>query len=136
MKQLKLSIKPKQEPAEGQRLHSSGYSIKINDWELGRGVTSFRLEMPAEEKPKITITAIPDVMEIDATVIADIQSLRSEETPNYKDDEQQKAFLEDLLSYSKLLKNNDFHSKIIISADGVYLEQTKEFHPLDETQLD
>ena len=136
MKQLKLSIKPKQEPTEGQRLHSSGYSIKINDWELGRGVTSFRLEMPAEEKPKITITAIPDVMEIDATVIADIQSLRSEETSNYKDYEQQKAFLEDLLSYSKLLKNNDFHSKIIISADGVYLEQTKEFHPLDETQLD
>ena len=136
MKQLKLSIKPKKEPTEGQCLHSSGYSIKINDWELGRGVTSFRLEMPAEEKPKITITAIPDVMEIDATVIADIQSLRSEETPNYKDDEQQKAFLEDLLTYSELLKNNDFHSKIIISADGVYLEQTKEFHPLDETQLD
>ena len=136
MKQLKLSIKPKQEPTEGQSLNSLGYSVKINDWELGRGVTGFRLEMPANGKPKITITAIPDVMEIDATVIAEIQSLQSEETPNYKDDEQQKAFLEDLLSYSKLLKNNDFHSKIIISADGVYLEQTKEFHPLDETQLD
>ena len=136
MKQLKLSIKPKQEPTEGQRLHSSGYSIKINDWELGRGVTSFRLEMPASGKPKITITAIPDVMEIDATVIAEIQKLQSEETSNYKDDEQQKAFLEDLLTYSKMLKNNDFHSKIIISADGVYLEQTKEFHPLDETLLD
>lgn len=136
MKQLKLSIKPKQEPTEDQSLNSSGYSVKINDWELGRGVIDFKLEMPADKKPKITITAIPDVMEIDATVIADIQSLQSEETPNYKDDEQQKAFLEDLLSYSKLLKNNDFHSKIIISADGVYLEQTKEFHPLDETQLD
>ena len=136
MKQLKLSIKPKQEPTECQSLNSSGYSVKINDWELGRGVTDFKLEMPASGKPKITITAFPNVMEIDATVIADIQSLQSEETPNYKDDEQQKAFLEDLLSYSKLLKNNDFHSKIIISADGVYLEQTKEFHPLDETQLD
>lgn len=136
MKQLKLSIKPKQEPTEGQSLNSSGYSVKINDWELGRGVTGFRLEMPADKKPKITITAIPDVIEIDVTVIADIQSLQSEETSNYKDDEQQKAFLEDLLSYSKLLKNNDFHSKIIISADGVYLEQTKEFHPLDETLLD
>ena len=136
MKQLKLSIKPKHEPTEGQRLHSSGYSIKINDWELGRGVTSFRLEMPADKKPKITITAIPDVMEIDATVIAEIQKLQSEEISNYKDNEQQKAFLEDLLTYSKLLKKNDFHSKIIISADGVYLEQTKEFHPLDETLLD
>lgn len=44
--------------------------------------------------------------------------------------------LKDLLIYSKELKNNDFHSKIIISADGVYLEQTKEFHLLDETLLD
>ena len=39
MKGLKLSIKPKREPSEGQSLNSSGYSIKINDWELGRGVT-------------------------------------------------------------------------------------------------
>lgn len=133
MKQLKLSINPKQEPTEGQSLNSSGYSVKINDWELGRGVIDFKLEMTADKKPKITITAIPDVIEIDATVIAEIQSLQSEETSNYKDDEQQKAFLEDLLTYSKVLKNNDFHSKIIISADGVYLEQTKEFQPLDET---
>lgn len=136
MKQLKLSIKPKQEPTEGQSLNSSGYSVKINDWELGRGVTDFKLEMPADKKPKITITAIPDVIEIDATVIADIQNLQHEETSNYKDDEQQKDILENLLIYSKELKQNDFHSKIIISADGVYLEQTKEFHPLDETLLD
>lgn len=78
MKQLKLSIKPKLEPTDGQCLRSSGYSVKINDWELGRGVTGFRLEMPAGEKPKITITAIPDIMEIDATVIAEIQKLQSE----------------------------------------------------------
>lgn len=78
MKQLKLSIKPKQEPTEGQCLRSSGYSVKINDWELGQGVIDFKLEMPADKKPKITITAIPDVMEIDATVIADIQNLQSE----------------------------------------------------------
>lgn len=78
MKQLKLSIKPKQEPTEGQSLNSSGYSVKINDWELGRGVIDFKLEMPADKKPKITITAIPDVMEIDATVIAGFQKLQSE----------------------------------------------------------
>ncbi|VMF13392.1 Uncharacterised protein [Streptococcus pneumoniae] len=78
MKQLKLSIKPKQEPNDDQCLRSSGYSVKINDWELGRGVIDFKLEMPADKKPKITITAIPDVMEIDATVIADIQNLQSE----------------------------------------------------------
>lgn len=136
MKQLKLSIKPKQEPTEGQSLNSSGYSVKINDWELGRGVMDFKLEMPADKKPKITITAIPDVIKIDAIAIADIQSLQSKETSNYKGDEQQKDILENLLIYSKELKQNDFHSKIIISADGVHLEQTKEFHPLDETLLD
>lgn len=63
MKQLKLSIKPKQEPTEGQSLNSSGYSVKINDWELGRGITNFKLEMPADGKPKATVTFTPDVIE-------------------------------------------------------------------------
>ena len=69
MKQLKLSIKPKQEPTEGQSLNSSGYSVKINDWELGRGVTGFRLEMPANGKPKITIDFIPDIIETNGVVV-------------------------------------------------------------------
>lgn len=69
MKQLKLSIKPKQEPTEGQSLNSSGYSVKINDWELGRGVTGFRLEMPANGKPKITIDFTPDVIETNGVVV-------------------------------------------------------------------
>lgn len=53
MKQLKLSIKPKREPNEGQSLNSSGYSIKINDWELGYGVTDFKLEMSAGKNQKL-----------------------------------------------------------------------------------
>nr|DAS20480.1 MAG TPA: hypothetical protein [Caudoviricetes sp.] len=69
MKQLKLSIKPKQEPTEGQSLNSSGYSVKINDWELGRGVTGFRLEMPADGKPKITIDFTPDIIETNGVVV-------------------------------------------------------------------
>nr|DAT03174.1 MAG TPA: hypothetical protein [Caudoviricetes sp.] len=69
MKQLKLSIKPKQEPTEGQRLHSSGYSVKINDWELGRGVIDFKLEMPADKKPKATVTFTPDVIETNGVVV-------------------------------------------------------------------
>lgn len=76
MKQLKLSIKPKQEPTEGQSLNSSGYSVKINDWELGRGVTGFRLEMPANGKPKITIDFTPDILEID-NVAVDLQILEA-----------------------------------------------------------
>lgn len=65
MKRLKLSIEPKYEPSEGQCLNSSGYSIKINDWELGRGVTDFKLEMSADKKPKAVITFIPDIIDID-----------------------------------------------------------------------
>jgi len=69
MKQLKLSIKPKQEPTEGQSLNSSGYSVKINDWELGRGVTDFKLEMSADKKPKATVTFTPDVIETNGMVV-------------------------------------------------------------------
>ena len=76
MKQLKLSIKPKQEPTEGQSLNSSGYSVKINDWELGRGVTGFRLEMPADGKPKITIDFTPDIIETNGVAV-DLQILEA-----------------------------------------------------------
>ena len=65
MEQLKVSIKPKQEPTDGQCLRSSGYSVKIDDWELGRGVTDFKLEMSADKKPKATVTFTPDVIDVD-----------------------------------------------------------------------
>ena len=68
MKRLKLSIEPKYEPSEGQCLNSSGYSIKINDWELGRGVTDFKLEMSADKKPKATVTFTPDVIDADEMI--------------------------------------------------------------------
>ncbi|WP_164683861.1 hypothetical protein [Streptococcus hyointestinalis] len=77
MKQLKVSVKPKFEPADGQALRSAGYSVKINDWELGRGVTDFTLEMPAGKKPKATITFNPDIVDIEVTA-ASIQTLVSE----------------------------------------------------------
>lgn len=76
MKQLKLSIKPKQEPAEGQSLNSSGYSVKINDWELGRRVTDFKLEMSADKKPKATVTFTPDILEVN-NVAVDLQILEA-----------------------------------------------------------
>lgn len=72
MNELKVSVKPKQEPTEGQCLKSSGYSIKINDWELGRGVTDFKLEMSADKKPKATVTFTPDILEVD-NVAMDLQ---------------------------------------------------------------
>jgi len=76
---LKLSIKPKQEPTEGQSLNSSGYSVKINDWELGRGVTDFKLEMSADKKPKATVTFTPDVIDVDEMMaVVGVQTLLSE----------------------------------------------------------
>ena len=76
MNELKLSVKPKQEPTEGQCLKSSGYAIKINDWELGRGVTDFKLEMSADKKPKATVTFTPDILEVD-NVAVDLQILEA-----------------------------------------------------------
>jgi hypothetical protein len=79
MKQLKLNIKPKQEPTEDQSLNSSGYSIKINDWELGRGVTDFKLEMSADKKPKATVTFTPDVIDVDEMMaVVGVQTSLSE----------------------------------------------------------
>ncbi|WP_155962199.1 hypothetical protein [Streptococcus ruminantium] len=79
MEQLKLSIKPKYEPSNGQCLNSSGYSVKVNDWELGQGVTDFRLEMPAGKKPKATITFTPDVIDVDEMMaLVEVQTSLSE----------------------------------------------------------
>ncbi|HGH9308642.1 TPA: hypothetical protein ACJO2V_000975 [Streptococcus pyogenes] len=79
MEQLKVSIKPKQEPTEGQCLRSSGYLVKIDDWELGRGVTDFKLEMSADKKPKATVTFTPDVIDVDEMMaVVGVQTLLSE----------------------------------------------------------
>ena len=77
MNELKVSVKRKQqEPTEGQCLRSSGYSVKINDWELGRGITDFKLEMSADKKPKATVTFTPDILEVD-NVAVDLQILEA-----------------------------------------------------------
>ena len=79
MQHLKLTIKPKYEPTEGECLNSSGYSVKINDWELGRGVTNFRLEMSADKKPKATITFTPDIVDVsEMMAVVEVQNLLSE----------------------------------------------------------
>lgn len=79
MEKLKVSIKPKYDPPKGQCLLSSGYSIVVNDWELGRGVTDFKLEMPAGQKPKATITFTPDILDVDEMIAkVEVQTLLSE----------------------------------------------------------
>ena len=83
--------------------------------------------------------AIDRLSEIEVKVTANcVRSSKAEETKSYKANKRKRQMtnLDRLLDCAEYLKKNDFHSKIIISADGVYLEQTKEFHPLDETLLD
>lgn len=60
---LVLSIKPRNESVNAD--HSADYQFKLNDWELGRGVTKTTLEMDANSKPKLIIECHPDVVEID-----------------------------------------------------------------------
>ena len=89
----------------------------------------------AEELQK----AIDRLGEIEVKVTADcVRSSKAEEPTSYKANKRkrQMTHLDRLLDCAEYLKKNDFHSKIVISADGVYLEQTKEFYPLDETLLD
>ena len=82
-KPLKLTIKSKdgKNPVavfQGQEMQqtrrSSQYNVTIGNWTLGHGVTDFTLEMPADQKPKATITFNPDIIDIDVTV-AGIQTL-------------------------------------------------------------
>lgn len=67
-KSLKVTIKPKTQPTEGQVLSQKGYTVMIGDWELGRGVIDFKLEMPAGQKPIATVTFEPNLVDIDVAV--------------------------------------------------------------------
>lgn len=86
MNPLKITIRPKEDrnPVlnfEGQELQqawrSSGYNIQVGEWILGRGVESFTLEMPADKRPKATITFNPDIVDIEV-IAAGVQTLLSE----------------------------------------------------------
>ncbi|MGT2866630.1 hypothetical protein [Streptococcus fryi] len=86
MKSLKITIKPKDDKNPvlnlgGKELQqswlSSGYNIQIGEWTLGRGVSEFRLEMPANKRPTATIVFNPDVVDIE-TIATGGQILWSE----------------------------------------------------------
>lgn len=76
MKSLKVTIRPKVEkppvmiggkeyPAQ---LRSTEHEVVVGDWVLGRGVIDFSLSMPANKRPKATITFYPESVDIDAMV--------------------------------------------------------------------
>lgn len=86
-KLLKLTIKPKENACNvidfhgekiPQTLRSSSYNVQIDNWTLDRGVSDFTLEMIADEKPKITITAYPDVLDIDVMALVGLNILQVE----------------------------------------------------------
>ena len=83
--------------------------------------------------------AINRLSEIKIEATADyVRGSKPEETRSYKGNKRkrQMTHLDRLLDHAKYLKRNDLHAKIIVSADGVYLEKTEGFYPLDETPLD
>lgn len=58
--------------------------------------------------------AIDRLSEMEVNATADyVRSSKAEETTNYQDDKQQKAFLEDLLTYSKALKKKIFIQRLL-----------------------
>ena len=58
--------------------------------------------------------AIDRLSEMEVNATADyVRSSKAEETTNYQDDKQQKAFLEDLLTYSKALKKMIFIQRLL-----------------------
>lgn len=44
--------------------------------------------------------------------------------------------VEQLLKGSEFIAKNCIHDRIVITVEGVKLEEMKEFHPADETLLD
>ena len=65
---LVLSIKSREED-KGERKLSNHYDVKLNDWDLGRGITKLNLDMPANGIPKLTIECFIDEVEIEGLVI-------------------------------------------------------------------
>ncbi|OTO00609.1 hypothetical protein A5804_002121 [Enterococcus faecium] len=53
---LKVTVKKRQEnPVRGAH-----YEVKVNDLVLGRGISRVAFDMPAGERPRMTIEAYPD----------------------------------------------------------------------------
>lgn len=53
---LKVSVKKRQE----NPLRGAHYEVKVNDLVLGRGVSNVTFELPAGQRPKMTIECFPD----------------------------------------------------------------------------
>ncbi|HEM3628090.1 TPA: hypothetical protein U1C31_000305 [Streptococcus suis] len=118
MEQLKLSIKPKFEPSEGQSLRSSGYRVQVGDWELGKGVKKMTLEMDAGKKPKLVIEAEIDYMDIDTIhglglelVDTSEQEIKFLSTSQVAEIAEYRTIKREKRSYDELRKENEKHKK-------------------------
>lgn len=60
-KKLKLSIKPQEKSPN----KSADYEIKLNDYEIGHGVTSINLYMNANSKPELRLIAQLDDIDVE-----------------------------------------------------------------------
>lgn len=105
MEQLTLSIKPKLEPSGEQCLLSSGYTVKIGNWVLDKGVKKMTLEMDASKKPILTIEAEVDRMDIDAIHGLDLELVDTSGHQNQALSSNQLAELVELRSLKRLEHN-------------------------------
>lgn len=121
MEQLKLNIKPKFESSEKQCLRSSAYRVQVGDWELGKGVKKITLEMDASKKPKLTIEAEIDYMDIDTIhglglelLDTSDQDIKVLSTSQVSEIAEYRKIKREEYSYEELRKENEIHKKQLI----------------------
>lgn len=108
MDPLKLTIKPKGKYSDDSQsiAHSAGYDCVIGDWKLGKGVKKLTLEMDAFEKPKLTIEAEVDRMEIEAIYGLGLELIDTSDNQNQVLTTNEVAELAELRSLRR--SNNNF----------------------------
>ena len=66
---LNISLREKSPNKNGREPLSGEYKYKLNDWEMGHGVTKTTLIMDAGEKPKFIIECEPTDIIIDDVIV-------------------------------------------------------------------
>ena len=70
-KLLKVEIKKRVTESDGFG-YSYEYDIKINGHKLSRGVTDVKLDMKANEMPRLTIECVPDELDIEIEALLEL----------------------------------------------------------------
>lgn len=105
MEELNLSIKPELEQPNKQGLRSAAYKVQVGGWVLDKGVEKIILEMDASRKPKLTIEAEIDYMDIDVIRGLDLELVDTSGRQNQVLTSNQLAELSELRSLKRSTSN-------------------------------